>query len=749
MSSLSVSVLCVASVTFCVGIYHFMLHAKLRERRVDLAFGLLCLTAAVYDIATACLYSSGSIESAIPWQRTQFVILAGMAIACLWFACEFIGRKFGLAERIISAYFLCQLAVTAVERHGLTLTAEPAVKNFSFLGIIPVTYYEVKVGSLTVIQGIAGLAVCIYIIVLLAGYFRKGHRHEAMPILLGLSLLTIGVINDAAVGWGLYKSIYIIEFSYLCLIACMGYALNNIYFETQHELHQTSEGLRQLGAAVNAAAESIVISDDKGTILYVNPAFEKMTGYAKDEVIGRNAGIVSSGKQDKAFYDDMWGVLSAGRVWRGRFVNRKKDGTLFKEDAVISPVHDKSGKIHNYVAVKRDVTQETILETQLRHSQKMEALGQLASGVAHDFTNMLAIIMGHSQLMGAKTGENEDLNEHLYSINEATGKMSALTGELLAFAHKKPLTLKAMNLNKVLRGMNDLLSRTVDINVDLTMHTLDEKIMVEIDPDHIEQVLMHLILNSLDAMPEGGHLTIETSLVHLSQKDAVQFQDGVREDERLGGKYAVLSISDTGCGMNEEVKSHVFEPFYSTKGKGRTTGLGLSTSYGIVAQHNGHIGVYSHPGKGTTFNIFLPVIDAAEESVDTALSGDSGKLKGVVVLVSEDEEIVRRTLVRILHGLGCSVIEASSSHEARAIFMDKPEEIDVLFTDVMMSGIGGVRLAEELRVVKPGLKVIYASGYPRNHLVKMGIMEDGEVFITKPLSAMTVVTRIEELVKLT
>lgn len=710
-----------------------MYSARLRDRAVDLAFAASCFAAGFYDLVSSLLYSAGSVERGMIWQRWQFIILCALGATFIWFVSEFVERKSRRLDYVLTGYWIAQAFVLAFDRSEFTLTAKLAVKSFRFLGVFPVTYCECTPGIAVIIEAIVGFFACAYILHSLLAYSRAGNKDKAQPIIIGMSVFIAAVLSDSMVGWGVYNCIYLMELSFLVLIMCMGYSLNEMHLKTQDDLMNISDGLQKLEAAVNAAAESIVITDIKGAIQYVNPAFERMTGYSSSEVLNQNSGIVKSGKHDKAMYDNLWKTITDGGVWRGHFTNRKKDGSLFQEDAVISPIKNRNGEIVNFVAVKRDVTQELQLENELRHSQKMEALGRLASGVAHDFTNMLAIIMGHTQLIKAKLGSDEECAEHLNAIDDSTSRLSSLTGDLLAFAHQKSLSLRMSNLNRVISGMKDMLERTIDEKVELVIKVSDGKLMAEMDPDHIEQAIMYFVVNAVDAMPDGGRLTIETEQIYMSKKEALQCQDGIQKGGLPEGGSAVVTITDTGCGMSERVRARIFEPFFTTKGLGRSTGLGLSTAYGIVSQHKGNITVYSNPGKGTTFRIYLPLADKYTVSGECVVL-NKASLDRTIVLIAEDNYLVRTVLVHILKDMGLDVLEAEDSVQAEQLFMGEKDRIKLLITDVMMPETGGLNLADTLRAIKPDLKVIFACGYPESHLRQTGVIPDGETVISKPLT---------------
>lgn len=499
------------------------------------------------------------------------------------------------------------------------------------------------------------------------------------------------------------------------------------------EQKKAFQELARLGAAVAAADESIVITDTAGRILFVNPCFERMTGYASGEMIGRTPAVLKSGKHDAVFYAELWDTISAGKVWRGHFTNRKKDGTLFEEDAVISPVRDPDGTIVNYVAVKRDVTHELTLERQLLQSQKMEALGRMAGGVAHDFTNMITVITQHAKLADTRLPADSDIRLHLKEIIEASRRVTALTTQLLAFASRKSMALKVSDINKIVRSIREMLQRSVGPEIKLTTNLSPHPLMVKVDASEIEEILVQLVVNAKDAMPHGGQITLTTSPARISSGEAVQIQEWVEHRDAVSGDLAILSVSDSGCGMTEEIRSRVFEPFFTTKGMTRSSGLGLSTVYGIVTRMAGHISVYSHPGRGSTFTLYLPIADpAASLPLAPAATGplprDIDK-----VLVTEDSALFRKILVRILQDLQYPVLEAENGHQAiELVRMTGTDKSYLLFTDLVMPDMDGKTLSERLKHLCPRLKTIFTSGYPEFHLRELGVLKEHDIMIGKP-----------------
>ncbi|HEX3083876.1 MAG TPA: PAS domain S-box protein, partial [Pyrinomonadaceae bacterium] len=414
------------------------------------------------------------------------------------------------------------------------------------------------------------------------------------------------------------------------------------------ERKKAQADLARLAMAVEQTADSIVITDTDGNIEYVNPAFERVTGYPKDEVLGQNPRILKSGKVEASTYRQLWETITSGNVWSGQLINRKKDGTLFTERSTISAVRDEHGEISHYLAVKQDTTHEMQLEEQLRQSQKMEAIGQLAGGVAHDFNNLLTAINGYSSLALQRLDDTSSIKPYIEEVKKAGDRAANLTRQLLAFGRKQILQPLPINLNDVVTDMSKMLQRLIGEDITLIVRPDPALRKIQADPGQIEQVLMNLVVNARDAMPQGGSLTIETANVELDSQYAGK-RVGVK-----AGSYVMLAVSDTGSGMTEETKSRIFDPFFTTKEKGKGTGLGLSTVYGIITQSGGNIWVYSELNRGTTFKVYLPQIESAvgDKKIEIATVFVGGS---ETILLVEDEEVVRHLTRQILGDAGYQV----------------------------------------------------------------------------------------------
>jgi PAS domain S-box-containing protein len=505
------------------------------------------------------------------------------------------------------------------------------------------------------------------------------------------------------------------------------------YEVTAHK--QAEAELNRLMTAIEQTPESIVITDTKGSILYVNPAFEQVTGYSRAEAIGLNTHVLKSGRQDKAFYQELWAQISAGEVWRGRFINKKKNGTLFTEDAVIAPVRNEKGTVTNYIAIKRDVSRELELEDRFRQTQKIDSIGRLAGGVAHDFNNILAVICGHTDLALMQLSPDAPLRPSLECIQESAERAANLTRQLLAFARRQVIEPRVINLNELVVNLNKMLRRLIGEDVKLVTQTVPDLNPIKADPGQIEQVLLNLVVNARDAMPDGGTLTIRTENVTLDE-------DYARRHLVTPGEYVMASVSDTGVGMTDEVKQHIFEPFFTTKEQGKGTGLGLATCFGIIQQSNGHIHCDSQPGEGTQFRIYLPCVQGTEDATAVHEIPASLPQGTETILLAEDEPSLRRLMARVLRTQGYTVLEAADGNEALALAQANGTKIQLLLTDVIMPGLSGKMLAEWLSQVNPAIRVIFISGYINNNAVRDAMSKPGMFFLQKPFNPLDLTQKV-------
>jgi signal transduction histidine kinase/ActR/RegA family two-component response regulator len=392
-----------------------------------------------------------------------------------------------------------------------------------------------------------------------------------------------------------------------------------------------------------------------------------------------------------------------------------------------APRRDECEELVGTVGTVEDVTERWTLEEQLRQAQKMEAVGQLAGGVAHDFNNLLTVIRTYSEFMLEQIEDGSSLRADAIEIQKAAGRAAALTRQLLAFSRKQVIVPRSIDLNEIVQGMEPMLRRLIGEDIRIELHVAQELGAVKADTGHLEQVVLNLVVNARDAMPQGGTITIETSETMLTE----EMHGGLGV---IPGPYISLVVRDTGCGMDRATRARVFEPFFTTKEQGRGTGLGLSTVYGIVKQSEGYIWCDSTEGVGTTFTVLLPHTAAEERSVEQRDETVPDRGSGVV-LVTEDEETIRALSRRILEREGYTVLEARDGREAIRVAAGYPSRIDLLITDMVMPNLGGSELFAHLRLLRPDLRVLFVSGYTDEDMIRRGLKGEGSAFLQKPFTA--------------
>jgi len=505
---------------------------------------------------------------------------------------------------------------------------------------------------------------------------------------------------------------------------------------------RSADELRRLqSAALAAAADAIVITDRAGAIVWVNPAFSRLTGYSSDEALGRNPrDLVKSGKHEPAFFQDMWDTILAGRVWRGQMTNRRKDGSLYTEEQVITPMRDASQVITHFIAIKEDISARLSLEAQYRQAQKMESVGRLASGIAHDFNNVLTVINGMADLVLERLDPSDGAHADIVEIKRAGDRAAALTRQLLAFSRQQILAPRVMDLNVTIDGLASLLHRLLGEDIDLVVVPAPNLGRVKADPGQIEQVITNLAVNARDAMPLGGKLTIETQNVELDEDYVGRHAESVPP-----GDYVLLAMTDTGTGMNEETRARLFEPFFTTKAYGKGTGLGLSTVHGIVKQSEGFIWVYTEPGRGTTFKVYLPLVTEAERPQRIHAGVMASTTGTETVLLVEDNDGLRQLATRLLRRGGYTVLdEASTAEQALNVLAGYSGPVHLLLTDVVLPGLSGRQLSEQVKQLRPDLRTLFMSGYTDETIVRHGVLDHDMPFLHKPFTGAALLRRVRE-----
>lgn len=504
--------------------------------------------------------------------------------------------------------------------------------------------------------------------------------------------------------------------------------------EAEEELRKSNERFRMI---FEHSIDAILLTRTDGSVLAANPEACRIFGMSAAEIChaGR-AGLMDI--EDVRLPGLLKERCRTGKC-RGEISMKRGDGSMFPAE-ISSAVFSKGDGIQHASMIIRDITERKNLEAQMRQAHKMEAVGQLAGGVAHDFNNILQAIFGYSQLILSSAKGKEPVEKHVSELIRATQRAADLTKSLLAFSRKQAVTLEVIDVSEVIKGNEVFLRRLIREDIKLKIACTTEPLTVLADRGQIEQVLMNLVTNARDAMPKGGLLSIETRNTTLGQDFIEAHGFGT------AGAYASFSVSDSGFGMDRVTQSHIFEPFFTTKEQGKGTGLGLSMAYGIVKKHDGFITVYSEPGRGATFKIYLPAVQGSalpgiKESRETApLRGGTE-----TILVCEDDEVLRRLSTKILEHSGYGVIEAVDGKDAVDKFIEFDKRIDLVIIDAIMPKKNGKQACDEMRIIRPDLQVLFVSGYTRDIFAEDNVFDENAAFVQKPVLPNELLAKIREL----
>ncbi|HOW57007.1 MAG TPA: response regulator [Smithellaceae bacterium] len=519
-------------------------------------------------------------------------------------------------------------------------------------------------------------------------------------------------------------------------------ALNKVNHELQKEITEhkkAEEKLLKLTHAIEESPVSIIITDLQGNIEYVNPNLCRTSGYSAEEVVGRKFHIFQySENNPPEIYNKICETITGGNVWQGELCNRRKTGELYWEYMSISPVKNSQGVITHFMAIAEDVSERQKLEEQLRQSQKLEGIGQLAGGVAHDFNNILTAIIGYAHLAMIKMNEDDPARHYLKLILESSEKATILTQSLLAFSRKQTVNLTTVNLNTLVANFQKFLLRILREDIELQTKLTKKPLPVMVYRGQLEQVLMNLVTNARDAMPKGGRLIIETELVEIDREFVRVYGYGEP------GMYALLSASDNGIGMDAKTKEKIFEPFFTTKEQGKGTGLGLATVYGIVKKHQGHINVYSEKSKGTTLRILLPITTTAID--DEKNLNKPAIIKGgtETILLAEDNPEIRELISTILTNHGYQIIAAADGEEAIDKLSENKDKIKLVLLDVIMPKKNGKEVFFAIRMIKPQMKTIFMSGYSAEIINHQELDNTNASYLQKPVMPSDLLVKVRE-----
>ena len=502
---------------------------------------------------------------------------------------------------------------------------------------------------------------------------------------------------------------------------------------------QTEEKLFKLSQSIEESPVAFVLMDVNGNLEYVNPQFFRISGYAPRNMIGLNVkSLQPTGSQTDDF-QEAWESVGADNIWRGEMQIKKQDGECFWAYLTLLPLKNPEGRVNSMMMIMEDTSEKRQLEAQLIQSQKLEGIGQLAGGVAHDFNNILTAIIGYAQLVYLNM-QNDDTNRgHIKHILDYSEKAATITKSLLAFSRKQTTNLSCFNVNDLISDFQKLLLRLMPENIEIQTQFTSQKLSVLVDQVQLEQVIMNLATNARDAMPDGGLIIIATNMTEIDQEFIKSNGYG------RTGSYAQITMADMGRGMNRQTLDKIFEPFFTTKEPGKGTGLGMTIVYNIVSRHNGFITVESEPGKGTRVRILLPIVEAAED-VNGSKTEEYIEQGGArTILVAEDDSGIRDLITTILTERGYEVIGAADGVEAVKQFSENREKVSLVMLDGIMPKKNGREAYLEIRAMKPDVKVIFMSGYLENMLDFDHLMEREIHFLQKPVLPLDILKKIQEL----
>jgi len=482
---------------------------------------------------------------------------------------------------------------------------------------------------------------------------------------------------------------------------------------------------------MNHAHDAIMVTDAQGVIEYVNPAFQRLSGYSESELLGNKPSMVKSGDMPKAFYEEMWATLLRGDVWNRAFMNQHKNGSLYEVEQLISPIMDEHHDIVGFTSVQHDITGEKKKKEKLEHVQRLESLGVLAGGIAHDFNNLLTVIMGNASWAKMKLDSFSPVAPLLSNIEDASERAAALCKQMLAYSGKGKFIVKPIDLTQMVREMMNLLEVSIDKNVVMRLNLSEQLLPIEADVAQMQQVVMNLVINASEAIDKhSGTLTLYTGVVDI---DDAYIQTTYIDSGLTAGRYVALEVSDTGCGMSEETQKKLFDPFFTTKFTGR--GLGMSAILGIIRGHHGGIKVYSELGKGTTFKILFPCSTSQEVEEQVTLAVPVQTQGKGTILIIDDEETIRVTASMMLEDFGFDTLTAQDGEEGVSVFSAHQDDISAVLLDMTMPKMNGEDCFRELRALQPDVTVILSSGYNEQDATNRFAGKGLAGFIQKPYRA--------------
>jgi PAS domain S-box-containing protein len=741
------------SIVGYLGLYYLYVFSRLNYNREYLTFALTCLCVSVYDFLSAGTYTAVSVSEGIMWQRLQFASIALAGIAFIQFVYSYLSHKEWKIFLIFYTYFIFAAAIQLTDRTGLTWEINQSIIKQVILPFGgKIIFYEGKPGVLTDIQSIAGIAVFIYLFFVALSYCRSGQnaqKKRAKLLVRSLVLFFIGVFNDLAVVSGYYNFIYVIEYAFMAIILMMAYSLTSELMQAtiiKKELVASEEKYRKILETIEDGYYEV---DLAGSITFFNDSVCKMLQYAKDELMGKNHRQFMDPENSRRIFAVFNSVFRTGTPSRGiDWELIRKDGSRCYVETSVSLKKDLHGQPIGFQGIIRDVSERKQLEDEkvklehkLRHAEKMEAIGTLAGGVAHDLNNVLSGIVGYPDLLLMRLPKDSPLRKPIAAIKETGLKAAAIVNDLLSLARRGIEDYEVLNLNTVIAQYLESpeyekmksFHPGVEIKTDLEPGLLN----ISGSPIHLLKVIMNLVTNAADAVGDRGQITITTSNRYID----VPINGYENIDE---GEYVALTVSDSGKGIHSAEMKRIFEPFYTNKKMGKSgTGLGLAVVWGTVKDHKGYIDVKSAEGTGTEFILYFPVTrqEMARHKDPFSIQDIMGR--GQTILVVDDVKDQRELAAAMLKTLGYAVNTVASGEEAVEYLKNNP--VDLMILDMIMDpGMDGLDAYKQIQTIHPGLKAIIASGYSETARIKAAQRLGAGQYIKKPYTLEKIGAAVKE-----
>lgn len=723
MNPVAVPVLIVAGITLYMGAYHLGLHLRRRDP-ADLWFALTCFTIVLYDAFSAGLYDSRDLEQGAHFQRLQIAVISATAFSFAHFVAAYLGVR--LSRWVATGLWVWPvLGLFALwDPRGWILTDAPNVRDVH-TPFGPITYYEKTFGPAFHVYALS--VPVLAVITAHASLESKKPRKLRVALPLASGVLLGGILHDAFVTQGYLDGVYIAEYTWFGVMFVMSAALSNDVVDAALTKRTLREAEERIAITLDSIQDAVITTDNSGNVMHLNPAAERLLGAPLSQARAHPLGeivTVQGADMERPARDPIQYALSRPANPYGNLpILSSSDGQKYRIDQAGAPLRHPDGRLMGAVVVYRDLTVQHNALEELQHSQRMQSMGQLAGGVAHDLNNLLTPIISYSELCRRTLPAESPPYAYLGHVLTAAERAAELTRQLLALSRKQILDTRVLSLNGCIHELEPFVRGLVPEDVTVSFDLAHDAGNVRVDASQVHHALMNLVANARDAMPRGGEITVSTR----------------RED---AATTAVL-VSDTGNGMDADVQRRLFEPFFTTKPRGKGTGLGLATVRGIVEQHGGRIDVESELGRGSTFRIQLPISGTESPDVPSRRKPTPTAARGTeTILVVEDDPTVRTLAEDALRELGYSVSTASGARTALTTF--ESEKFDLLLTDVVMPGMSGLDLYRVLRERSPKLRCLYMSGHADDLLGERGFLARGTQLLRKPFTMTALATQVRD-----